>query len=192
MINAYRTSLSPMSRVSIQSYNFSKNKLHSFTNDTCKYSKRVFHSTPKSSSPSGENAILSFPKRNPFAFQLMVATTKTSAADVLVQVVAERKKWEEIDWRRNGIFVVFGFAYLGGFQWFLMVNKYRQWFPTMDRFAKLSFAEKLKDTAGLIDAAKMVIIHTLSIAYLLYNCNQVLTLNLLCIVNPTTGYFLKM
>lgn len=27
----------------------------------------------------------------------------------------------------------------------------------MDRFAKLPFAEKLKDTAGLLDAAKMVI-----------------------------------
>jgi len=32
--------------------------------------------------------------------------------------------------------VVFGFVYLGGFQWWLMVHKYRQWFPTMDRFAK--------------------------------------------------------
>ena len=28
---------------------------------------------------------------------------------------------------------------------------------TMDRFAKLSFAEKLKDKAGLLDAAKMVV-----------------------------------
>lgn len=161
MMNSYRSSLSPISRISRQSYNISKNQLYSFTN---KNTKRVFHSTPKSSSvtpptptTSGQNAILSFPKTNPFAFQLMVATTKTSVADVLVQVVAEKKKWNEIDWRRNGIFVVFGFAYLGCFQWFLMVNKYRQWFPTMDRFAKLSFAAKLKDTAGLIDAAKMVV-----------------------------------
>ena len=28
---------------------------------------------------------------------------------------------------------------------------------TMDRFAKLPFAEKLKDTAGIIDAVKMVL-----------------------------------
>ena len=27
----------------------------------------------------------------------------------------------------------------------------------MDRFAKLPFAEKLKDTAGIMDAAKMVV-----------------------------------
>lgn len=46
---------------------------------------------------------------------------------------------------------------MGGFQYWLMVSKYRQWFPTMDRFAKLTFAQKLKDTAGIIDAAKMVI-----------------------------------
>eukprot|EP00543_Licmophora_paradoxa_P015306 CAMPEP_0202461760 /NCGR_PEP_ID=MMETSP1360-20130828/50892_1 /ASSEMBLY_ACC=CAM_ASM_000848 /TAXON_ID=515479 /ORGANISM="Licmophora paradoxa, Strain CCMP2313" /LENGTH=194 /DNA_ID=CAMNT_0049083949 /DNA_START=259 /DNA_END=843 /DNA_ORIENTATION=+ len=79
------------------------------------------------------------------------------AADLMTQVLAEGKSFDEIDWKRNGIFVVFGFAYLGGFQYWLMVNKYRQWFPTMDRFAKLSFMNKLKDTAGLLDAAKMVI-----------------------------------
>lgn len=100
--------------------------------------------------------IMSFPKDHPFAFQLMVATGKTSAADIMVQMVVERKKFSEIDWRRNGIFVAFGFAYLGGFQYWIMVNKYRQWFPTMDRFAKLPFAEKIKDTAGILDAAKMV------------------------------------
>ena len=96
-------------------------------------------------------------RENPFLFQLGIATGKTSAADIVAQVVAERKSFDEIDWKRNGIFVVFGFAYLGGFQYYLMVNKYRQWFPTMDRFAKLTFAEKLKDAAGLLDAAKMVV-----------------------------------
>jgi hypothetical protein len=119
-------------------------------------SKRVFHSS-KPTQSSVSNPITSFPKTHPFAFQLIIATGKTSAADILVQVVAEKKKFEEIDWKRNGIFVVFGFAYLGGFQYWLMVSKYRQWFPTMDRFAKLTFAQKLKDTAGIIDAAKMVI-----------------------------------
>lgn len=124
--------------------------------------KPQMHHTPSSTSFSSSAAstgtsLASFPKTHPFAFQLLVATGKTSAADLVVQVVAERKKLDEIDWKRNGIFVVFGFAYLGGFQWWLMVTKYRQWFPTMDRFAKLSFAEKLKDTAGILDAAKMVV-----------------------------------
>jgi len=99
----------------------------------------------------------SFMKDHPFKFQLLVATGKTMAADLMVQVVTEGKKLDEIDWKRNGIFVVFGFTYLGGFQYWLMVNKYRQWFPTMDRFAKLPFAEKLKDIPGIIDAGKMVL-----------------------------------
>lgn len=90
-------------------------------------------------------------------FQLIIATGKTQAADMLVQVVAEGKSFSEIDWKRNAIFIVFGITYLGGFQYWLMVNKYRQWFPTMDRFGKLSLAEKLKDTAGIIDAGKMVL-----------------------------------
>lgn len=126
---------------------------------------RVYHSTrqnAKSASEDASNAvssggIMSFPKDHPFTFQLIVATAKTSGADLVCQTVAERKSFDEIDWKRNGVFVVFGFAYLGGFQYWLMVNKYRQWFPTMDRFAKLPFAEKIKDTAGIIDAGKMVL-----------------------------------
>ncbi len=106
---------------------------------------------------SSAGGILSFPKENPFTFQMIVATGKTMAADLMVQMVAEGKTLEEVDWKRNGVFVVFGFAYLGGFQWWLMVSKYRQWFPTMDKFAKMSFAEKLKCPAGILDAAKMVI-----------------------------------
>lgn len=108
---------------------------------------------PKSSA----GGIMAFPKNHPFLFQLGVATAKTSVADLMIQVVAERKSLSEVDWKRNGIFVIFGFAYLGGFQYWIMVTKYRQWFPTMDRFAKLSFAEKVKDTAGILDAMKMVL-----------------------------------
>ena len=68
-------------------------------------------------------------QNNPFVFQLGIATCKTSAADLLAQVVAEGKTFDEIDWKRNSIFVVFGFAYLGGFQYWLQINKYRAWFP---------------------------------------------------------------
>jgi len=113
--------------------------------------------TAASSGSRSGGSILSFPKDHPFAFQLMVATGKTSGADLVTQMVAEGKSLDEVDWKRNGIFVVFGFAYLGGFQWWLMVTKYRQWFPTMDKFAKMSFAEKLKYPAGILDAMKMVV-----------------------------------
>jgi hypothetical protein len=114
-------------------------------------------STTVTATSSPSSSIWSFPKKNPFTFQMIIATCKTMAADLMVQTVAEGKSLDEVDWKRNGIFVVFGFVYLGGFQWWLMVNKYRQWFPTMDAFAKMSFAEKLKYPAGIFDAIKMVI-----------------------------------
>lgn len=68
----------------------------------------------------------SWAERHPFVFQLIVATTKTAAADLMVQMVAEGKDLTQVDWRRNGIFIVFGAAYLGGFQYWIMVSKYGQ------------------------------------------------------------------
>lgn len=119
----------------------------------CMKSIRLLKSTKVVEEPVAE----SFAKRNPFLFQLGVATGKTAGADLIVQVVAEGKDITEVDWRRNGIFVVFGFAYLGCFQYWLMVTKFGQWFPTMSRFANLRLADKLKDTAGMLDAGKMVV-----------------------------------
>ncbi len=98
----------------------------------------------------------SYFERNPFQTSVIVGTVKTSAADLVAQVVAEKKTFSEIDWRRNAVFIVFGSVYLGGFQYWIMVHKYRAWFPTMDSFAKLSIAGKLKDRAGMLDAGKMV------------------------------------
>eukprot|EP00928_Gymnodinium_smaydae_P033885 TRINITY_DN24145_c0_g1_i1.p1 TRINITY_DN24145_c0_g1~~TRINITY_DN24145_c0_g1_i1.p1 ORF type:complete len:241 (+),score=22.93 TRINITY_DN24145_c0_g1_i1:114-836(+) len=106
---------------------------------------------------SSSGGVTSIAKRHPFAFQVVLATGKTAAADLITQTVVEGKSLEDVDWRRNTIFVMFGFFYLGGFQYWLMVNKYRQWFPTMDTFGKLPLAEKLKDTAGMLEAVKMVV-----------------------------------
>jgi hypothetical protein len=137
-------------------------------------------SSATSSAAAAEESTKSFAERNPFIFQLGVATAKTSAADIMVQVVVEKKKWDEIDYKRNGIFVVFGFAYLGGFQYWLMVNKFSKWFPTRARFAKLSLGEKLKDTAGMLDALKMVafdvFVH-LPLIYFpcYYTCKEIVT-----------------
>jgi hypothetical protein len=122
----------------------------------------------------------SFAERHPFAFQLGVATAKTSAADAMVQIVVEKKTPQEIDYRRNAIFVVFGFAYLGGFQYWLMVNKFGKWFPTRARFSKLPLSEKLKDTTGMLDALKMVafdvFVH-LPLIYFpsYYTCKEIVT-----------------
>jgi hypothetical protein len=132
---------------------------------------------------SAMSKITSFPKDHPFACQLIIATTKTSAADLIVQLVVEKKSLSEVDWKRNGLFIVFGFTYLGAFQWWLMVSKYRQWFPTMDRFAKLSFAAKLKDTAGMIDAGKMVLFDIFVHMPLVRLCWVMLGLWIMCLVS---------
>jgi len=101
-------------------------------------------------------AALAFPKTHPFATNIMVATVKTSCADLIAQCVVERKRLEEVDWKRNMVFVLFGAGYLGGFQWWLQVTMFRRWFPTMDKFANQSFAAKLRDIPGMIDTAKQV------------------------------------
>ena len=95
--------------------------------------------------------------RNPFAFQVGVSTVKTSAADIMTQTCVEGKAVTEIDVKRNLVFVVFGAVYLGGFQWWIQVTQFRKWFPGMDRFANATLAEKLKDTQGMMSAAKQVL-----------------------------------
>jgi hypothetical protein len=102
--------------------------------------RRVLHSTMKSTKSTVESAaapkstakvvleasqakstggIMNIAKEHPFAFQLAIATGKTSAADLMCQMVAERKSLNEVDWKRNAVFVVFGFAYLGCFQYYI-------------------------------------------------------------------------
>lgn len=162
MFSIYRSSVNSIAfNAGRRVYNSSVRAMKSSVESSAKVtSKETGESVKQAASKVKESTsggVMAIAKEHPFLFQLGVATVKTSGADLMAQVVAEGKSLDEVDWKRNGIFVVFGFAYLGGFQYYLMVNKYRQWFPTMDRFAKLSFAEKLKDTAGILDAGKMVL-----------------------------------
>ena len=64
----------------------------------------------------------------PWPSGIIITTGKTSLADIFVQKVIEQK--EEIDWRRNSVFALFGFAYLGCFQYVLYNRVYWKIFPT--------------------------------------------------------------
>ena len=64
-----------------------------------------------------------------------VATVKTAVADIFVQTQLERR--ESIDWKRVGLFTVFGAAYFGGFQYFLYVKCFSWWFDAA-RLSKMS------------------------------------------------------
>merc|ERR1719235_2780209 len=72
--------------------------------------------------------ITTFPKRRPFATNVIIATVKTSLADLLVQK-GEGKKPSEFDLRRNAVFVAFGSLYLGCFQWFVYVTVFSRLCP---------------------------------------------------------------
>jgi Flp pilus assembly protein CpaB len=64
--------------------------------------------TPAAS--GGGWSYVAFAKANPIANNLMIATLKTAAADLLVQSAIERKSVSEIDWKRTSVFALFGFV----------------------------------------------------------------------------------
>ena len=65
------------------------------------------------------------------ANNLIIATLKTSAADLMSQMAIERKPLSEVDWQRNFVFCVFGFAYLGGFQYWYQARWHAIECPTL-------------------------------------------------------------
>ncbi|KAL9179914.1 hypothetical protein ACHAXT_007884 [Thalassiosira profunda] len=87
------------------------------------------------------------PIKHPLAFGVGVSTAKTSASDLLVQVVVEQKK--EIDWKRNAAFATFGCFYLGGVQYAIYVPIFGRLFPNAAKFAAKPIREKVKDAKGL-------------------------------------------
>lgn len=58
-------------------------------------------------------------QRRPLLVGTATTVLKTSAADLFAQTVIEDKRWDEVDWRRHGLFCGFGLVYLGGFQYWL-------------------------------------------------------------------------
>lgn len=62
------------------------------------------------------------------------------------QVVEKR---EEIDWRRNAAFTLFGFVYLGGVQYALYVPVFSRLFPNAASFAAKPISEKIRDVPGI-------------------------------------------
>jgi len=104
----------------------------------------------------------------PVANNLIIATLKTSAADLMSQMAIERKPLSEVDWQRNFVFCVFGCVYLGAFQYWYQVNIFKRLFPSVDRFTNQSWAAKLQDVPGLAALGGQIVLDVgmLSFAYL--------------------------
>ena len=89
-----------------------------------------------------------FAKKYPFANNIMIASAKTAAADLLAQVVIAQTPLDQVDWERNLLFFVFGALYLGLFQYAYQVNVFKRLFD-VDKFTSQTWEEKLKDGPGL-------------------------------------------
>jgi len=118
--------------------------------------------TPTAASPTFSASagllasLLSFPVRHPFTSNVIIATAKTSAADLIAQTAVEGKGFSEIDWQRNAVFIAFGAVYIGVFQYFLQVRCFSTWFKGAAEFANSSLAAKCRDKAGLSLLAKQI------------------------------------
>lgn len=91
---------------------------------------------------------VSFAQNYPFANNIMIAMTKTAAADLLAQTVIGHTPLTEIDLERSVLFCLFGALYLGAFQYLYQVNIFKQLFD-VDKFTSQSMDEKLRDGPGL-------------------------------------------
>lgn len=91
-----------------------------------------------------------FAVANPKVNNLLIATLKTGAADLVAQCVIERKPLTEVDWQRNLVFCLFGTAYLGVFQYWYQVNVFCRLFPNINKFTSQPWSAKLTDVPGLI------------------------------------------
>lgn len=99
-----------------------------------------------------------FAKTYPITNNLIIATMKTGAADLVAQCVIEQKPLSEVDWQRNLVFCMFGCAYLGAFQYWYQVNIFKRLFTGIDRFTTQPWLKKLTDVPGLISLAQQTVI----------------------------------
>mmetsp|Transcript_18683 Transcript_18683/g.45123 ORF Transcript_18683/g.45123 Transcript_18683/m.45123 type:complete len:315 (+) Transcript_18683:93-1037(+) len=98
--------------------------------------------------PASSFSYAAFAKDYPFANNVMIATVKTAAADLLAQTVIAQTPIDSIDWERSFLFCVFGAVYLGGFQYLYQVNIFKKLFD-VDKFTSQSWGEKIRDGPGL-------------------------------------------
>mmetsp|Transcript_3706 Transcript_3706/g.9953 ORF Transcript_3706/g.9953 Transcript_3706/m.9953 type:complete len:279 (-) Transcript_3706:348-1184(-) len=89
-----------------------------------------------------------FAQENPLANNLLIATCKTAAADLLAQTLISGTPVGEVDWARVSLFMFFGLFYLGGFQYLYQVQIFKRMFD-VDSFTNQSWGDKLRDGPGL-------------------------------------------
>eukprot|EP00041_Stephanoeca_diplocostata_P010514 m.166972 g.166972 ORF g.166972 m.166972 type:complete len:343 (+) comp18179_c0_seq1:295-1323(+) len=114
------------------------------------------------------NKLLAFATKRPFLVGISIATVKTALADLIVQMVVERKSWDQVDWRRNNAFLAFGFFYMGIVVSLVYIKAFRVAFKGVDAFCNKPFREKLRDKQGMLMLTKQVFADILIVQPFLY------------------------
>jgi len=92
--------------------------------------------------------VLTFPKRRPWSFNIMLATAKNIVCDLVVQAAQARNEKAWWDWRRSLLFATFGCLYVGMAQWFFYITVFELLLPDSIAFANKPFSMKLMDRVG--------------------------------------------
>ena len=113
------------------------------------------------------NLYVRFAQRYPFLNNVLIATLKTGAADLLAQTALGGGTLH-VDVPRSALFMLFGALYSGGFQWWYQVNIFKKLFSNVDQFTQKPWKRKLRDRRGLQSLAAQTALDLgiLSIAYL--------------------------
>lgn len=92
---------------------------------------------------------VNFAQQYPNVNNIMIATIKTSIADLVAQTIIGGTSIYDIDIQRNILFCIFGGLYLGAFQYYYQVQIFKKLFPSIEQFTNQSIQEKLQDISGL-------------------------------------------
>jgi hypothetical protein len=132
--------------------------------------------------------LATFPQRRPREFNVMLATFKTWAADMVVQLLEKKRggPWK-FDWRRSFAFALFGFVYVGLTQWVLYVTLLTWMFPDAMVFANSPISMKLTDTTGQLDMVGQVIVDNFVFNVLIY-FPAFYIIKTMCQGSPTTSF----
>ena len=108
--------------------------------------------------------------RSPFMSQVVVATGKTVAADVLVQTTVEKRSLRDLNGSRICIFAGFGFLYLGVIQYGLYVKGMQRLFnkAVLENFCNAPLRQKIRDVQGLKILAATIALDFVAIQPFIY------------------------
>lgn len=135
--------------------------LHGSNSDTCTQQRPKITSSLKRKSEDDKNSTktepttidddspyVRFAKEYPFMNNLIIATLKTCAADLLAQTVIAHTPVFELDLQRSLLFCTFGGLYSGAFQYLYQVQIFKKLFD-VDKFTSQSWSKKLRDLPGV-------------------------------------------